>query len=437
MSLFSRMCLSTLTPAMSRMRHWSCPERLPTSCLDLDDPEDFLPPAPRSKEAEDLRDLETFGRVDLRLRVLAAWEERVLSLRQARKSKPRPEATNVTIVREEVRRDDKGTSSSHDLTTLCPPTKPPEACVDPPAPAAQPCDEVKLNLRISQNKESAPRVVLAVSSENSDPGTDRGTPCRQTRKERENFPSVGPDLTGPRQRVMSENVNCHGSGSGLTQLAGLRESSESERTLLTQSPPSLKCSYNYKPCLWLRPTPLLLFFCHLLPMLLSLCSSRITSSKSQALHSKKPPDKRVRSRVGRVTPCLWVTCILLSLVSPGACINVDQQFPISESYGQNNDDPVCADGILRGNININNKDEHTGMASLVKYENCSVVEGSISITSAVYAMTGFGNYSLPNYVQEHAALQSDLLWSHARPAQARYPLIWHNELNLELRHVPD
>ena len=397
MSLFYRMCLSTFTPAMSRMRHWSCPERLPTSCLDLDDSEDFLPPAPRSKEAEDLRDLEAFGRVDLRLRVLAAWEERVLSLRQARKSKPRPEAASVTIVREEVRRDDTGASSSHDLTTLCQPTKPPETCVNPPAPAAQPCDEVKLNLRISQNKESAPRVVLVVSSENSDPGTDRGTPCRQTRKERENFPSVGPDLTGPRQRVMSENVNCHGSGSGLTQHTGLRESSESERTLLTQSHPSLKCSY--KPRLWLRPTPLLLFYCHLLPMLLSLCSSRITSSKSQELHSKKPPDKRGRSRGGHVSPCFWVTCILLSLVSPGTCINVDQQFPISESYGQNNDDPVCADGILRGNININNKDEHTGMASLVKYENCSVVEGSISITSAVYEMTGFGNYSLPNLVE--------------------------------------
>ena len=131
-------------------------------------------------------------------------------------------------------------------------------------------------------------------------------------------------------------------------------------------------------------------------MLLSLCSSRITSSKSRKLHCKKPPDKR-----GHVSSCLWVTCILLSLVSPGACINVDQQFPVrlSESLGQVNDGPVCADGILRGNININNKDENTGMASLVKYENCSVVEGSISITSAVYEMTGFGNYSMPNLVE--------------------------------------
>ena len=395
------MCLSTFTPAMSRMRHWSCPERLPTSCLDFDDPENFLPPPPRSKEAEDLRDLETFGRVDLRLRVLAAWEERVLSLRQARKSKPRPEAASVPIVREEVRSSDNDTaSSSHDLTTSCHPTQPPETRDDTLAPTAPPCDEVKLNLRISQSKESAPRpaAVLSVSSENSDPGdlsaeTDRGTRSRQTRKEKENFPSAGPDVWGPRQRVMSENVNCHGSGSGLTQHSGLRESSDSERTLLTQSP-SLKCSY--KPRLWLRPTPLLLFLCHLLPMLLSLCSSRITSSKSQKLHCKKPPDKSVH-----VSSCLWVTCILLSLVSPGTCINVDQQFPVrlSESLGQDNDGPVCTDGILRGNININNKDEHTGMASLVKYENCSVVEGSISITSAVYEMTGFGNYSLPNLVE--------------------------------------
>ena len=393
------MCLSTFTPAISRMRHWSCPERLgdlaarlPASCLDVEDPEIFLPPA-RTKEAEDLRDPGTYDRVELRVRVLAAWEERVLSLRQTRRPKPRPEpssssSSSVTFVKNEVKED----CVSGDVMTT--PVRPPGSPSSPPPPD---CDSVKLNLRISQNKESAPRVVLVVSSENSDPGTDRGTPCRQTRKERENFPSVGPDLTGPRQRVMSENVNCHGSGSGLTQHTGLRESSESERTLLTQSHPSLKCSY--KPRLWLRPTPLLLFYCHLLPMLLSLCSSRITSSKSQELHSKKPPDKRGRSRGGHVSPCFWVTCILLSLVSPGTCINVDQQFPISESYGQNNDDPVCADGILRGNININNKDEHTGMASLVKYENCSVVEGSISITSAVYEMTGFGNYSMPNLVE--------------------------------------
>ena len=395
-----RMCLSTFAPAMSRMRHWSCPERLPTSCLDFDDPDNFLPPAPRSKEAEDLTDLETFGRVDLRLRVLAAWEERVLRLRQARKSRPRPEAASVTIVREEARSCDNDTPSSS------PPCQPSETRDHTPAPAVPPCDEVKLNLRNSQSKESAvPRAaaVLSVSSENRDPGdlsaqTDRGTRSRQTREEKENFPSAGPDLRGPRQRVMSENVNCHGSGPGLTQPSGLRESSESERTLLTQSP-SLICSF--KPRLLLMSTSLLVFLCHLLPMLLSLCSSRITSSKSQKLHCKKPPDKRTQSCNRQLSSCLWVTCILLSLVSPGTCINVDQQFPVrlSESLGQVSDGPVCADGILRGNININNKDEHTGMASLVKYENCSVVEGSISITSAVYEMTGFGNYSLPNLVE--------------------------------------
>ena len=83
------MCLSTFTPAMSRMRHWSCPERLPTSCLDFDDPENFLPPPPRSKEAEDLRDLETFGRVDLRLRVLATRVQRVSRRAAARVGKRR------------------------------------------------------------------------------------------------------------------------------------------------------------------------------------------------------------------------------------------------------------------------------------------------------------------------------------------------------------
>merc|ERR1719422_1624348 len=42
------------------------------------------------------------------------------------------------------------------------------------------------------------------------------------------------------------------------------------------------------------------------------------------------------------------------------------------------------------------------MVSLLKYENCSVVEGSISITSAVYEMKDWGEwgeYSLPKLVE--------------------------------------
>ena len=90
------MCLSTSLslamspgPAAARMRHWSCPERLGLE-LDSDLAEDSAQlcgrGAARCGEAEDV-----FSRVDLRVRVLAAWEERVLSLRQARRSKQRPE----------------------------------------------------------------------------------------------------------------------------------------------------------------------------------------------------------------------------------------------------------------------------------------------------------------------------------------------------------
>ena len=64
-------------------------------------------------------------------------------------------------------------------------------------------------------------------------------------------------------------------------------------------------------------------------------------------------------------------------------------------------DSVCPDGIYRGNINVNNKAEDTKMSSLEKYKNCSVVEGSISITSATYPMEegAVENYSLPNLVE--------------------------------------
>ena len=61
---------------------------------------------------------------------------------------------------------------------------------------------------------------------------------------------------------------------------------------------------------------------------------------------------------------------------------------------------LCTDGIFRGNIDINNKDENSAMSSLARYENCSVVEGSISITSAVYQPEQtVMNYSMPNLTE--------------------------------------
>jgi hypothetical protein len=59
---------------------------------------------------------------------------------------------------------------------------------------------------------------------------------------------------------------------------------------------------------------------------------------------------------------------------------------------------VCVDGVYRGNIDINNRDEESKMSILAKYVNCSVVEGSISITSAVYSNDDT-NYSMPNLIE--------------------------------------
>ena len=63
--------------------------------------------------------------------------------------------------------------------------------------------------------------------------------------------------------------------------------------------------------------------------------------------------------------------------------------------------PLCVDGVFRGNIDINNRDESSKMSSLAKYVNCSVVEGSISITAAVYPTTVNQdiNYSMPNLIE--------------------------------------
>ena len=410
------MCLSTFTPAMSRMRHWSCPERLgdlaarlPASCLDVEDPEIFLPPA-RTKEAEDLRDPGTYDRVELRVRVLAAWEERVLSLRQTRRPKPRPEpSSSVTFVKNEVKED----CVSGDVMTT--PVRPPGSPSSPPPPD---CESVKLNLRISHRKDSSATLSpepLSVSLQGGAENTCPGNPSL----------SESAFCHGPTQRPTNHgpvsSTRDHSrpfSGQRLVTPLTYSRSCDHSRPIEDHYPAPLntldqskagiqvchssKCSY--KPRLWLHPPArLLLFLCHLLPGLLSLCSSGIIGAKSRELRSKKPPDKQTRFArtpvtVGRVSPSLWVTCLLLSLASPGKCINVDDRY-LSESFGQVNEGPVCADGIYRGNININNKDEDTGMASLVKYENCSVVEGSISITSAVYEMKGFGNYSLPNLVE--------------------------------------
>ena len=102
----------------------------------------------------------------------------------------------------------------------------------------------------------------------------------------------------------------------------------------------------------------------------------------------------------------WIVGLLTVLIPSGFCIEIDgnqiSSSDIKNSNLQKEEGPICVDGIYRGNIHINNKDNSTSMVSLLKYENCSVVEGSISITSAVYEMKDWGEwgeYSLPKLVE--------------------------------------
>ena len=75
-------------------------------------------------------------------------------------------------------------------------------------------------------------------------------------------------------------------------------------------------------------------------------------------------------------------------------------------------EPICADGVFRGNIDINNRDDDSKMSSLARYINCSVVEGSISITSVLYSDKDT-NYSIPNLTEvvSHGALLLSLKYS--------------------------
>ena len=118
----------------------------------------------------------------------------------------------------------------------------------------------------------------------------------------------------------------------------------------------------------------------LLPILIKICSLR-----------KGPKKRHLSSQGFRLAQWSCVLALSLVCVSPVTSVTVET---VTSS------DELCPDGIYRGNININNKGEDTKMSSLKKFQNCRVVEGSISITSAIYPMEeGATNYSLPNLVE--------------------------------------
>ena len=153
-------------------------------------------------------------------------------------------------------------------------------------------------------------------------------------------------------------------------------------SLHRQSPPPALVpghlsSYSYSSTL----APWLLF-------ILSILSLSPQSQKQQrGLHGLQ---KAVSARPRRPPWLLLAASCFLLQTAP---ILAEELLAESSSEG-----PICTDGVFRGNIDINNRNEESKMSILAKYVNCSVVEGSISITSAIYNDQDT-NYSMPNLTE--------------------------------------
>ena len=305
--------------------------------------------------------LDDFSRVDIKsIRVLAAWERRLLCLREARSrktsSKPLHEQEDETTADALEDTVDDGVSfrtcSSRPVTDTDQLPSENNQVIRSSSINFQPCQKedhssIPPDLSSRCNNESDQH-----SSERN--GTwDNVAPCDS---------KVTPDWQESTGLTASDHHVKHVS---------------LQTTVTCQS----KSSYRLRNY----------FLCILLPILSTLSSVRINlSSSSRHRSCKKEPDK-----------LLLVSGLALLLFSPISCLQVGQE-PFLEPRPDLDNEPICSDGIYRGNININNKEEATKMSSLRKYWNCSVVEGSISITSAVYAMDReeeWHNVSLPNLVE--------------------------------------
>ena len=330
------------------MRHWSCPEKLSAVSSPLE--ENPLLSIRKSKEAEDCS--------GLRLRVLAPWEERVLLSRQLR----------LRLRKNKARQD--------------------LSCDDDEEDDDDDCDDVLRNNGEDRVENSNTSQTSPLSCKEFD--SFNNVFCEQMEKLDFNCDDKSPEPCSPdsksrrfregelsREETDENFENLRGKGTEGT--AGLEyfsnfKSPKKKVTVDTGSPdcaclfPSLLCDCSTGPSyVWL---PVLL-----LPLLIKMLTRRLSLSH-------RPPG-RARPGAGG-----WFSVILLTMLGLTGVTTLATS------------DSVCPDGIYRGNININNKADNTKMSSLEQYKNCSVVEGSISITSAIYPMEeGAANYSLPNLVE--------------------------------------
>ena len=371
------MCLSSL-PGLARVRHWSCPERLPSLSQD-----ELLLPV-RAKDAESLP----------RTPGLALWEDKVLSLRGSRGNKHRELLLERRLSQEEELEKDEGfelqllkESEKEDIVIteslqdrllrafLGTESQDKSDYGDP-----QPQDSLELDEWCLGNSSTG-RPLVDIIEEPS----PQESPWRA--------PSSSPDNKTPPLEPGAASL----SQSDEDLLQPLHDPSEPggpspwRQFLVSPSlPPKIKSdplpllcgplsSYSFLTSL----TSWLLLFLALWPPFIR--RSRTGHGAGNQMLS------RTRIRPRRPPWLLLATSCLLLHTTP-----ILAQMDLMDLTGP--EEPICADGVFRGNIDINNRDEDSKMSSLARYINCSVVEGSISITSALYSDEDT-NYSIPNLTE--------------------------------------
>lgn len=415
--------MSTFTPSLSRVRHWSCPDRLPSAFLDEDDP--FLT---QSKEAEDCL---IFSQSQSKPRVLASWEEKVLNNRESRKKKHRQHLEKIIIddsspikesedsiatARVEPCNTDPSILDIHSEQSCkansshsCDPFN-----VSTVNPTNEPSRLDLLSTHVISEKLPAPlkeksyletehSPFLASSNQyNLDDSSQLANRlnCENTLVIRNrhtidlqiSLQSSNQLLTIENSKVATAETNPTFSPHYIENLEAfcqkyIPESENVDSLTLTQevlcpTESYLPLSYSFS---WLVL---------MLPILIRLCSPKLKKKPKPGLHSRPTNHRKVLGIVPQVAKYSWIFGFAIFMISPVTSLSIIDH---GDNFG---DEILCADGVYRGNIDINNRDETTKMSSLKRYENCSVVEGSISITSALYsAGDSMMNYSMPNLTE--------------------------------------
>ena len=425
------MCLSSL-PGLARTRHWSCPEKLPSLCT-----EELLLPA-RSREAESLP----------RTPGLALWEEKVLNLRGSRSNKHRQllKERRQSRVEEPIKElhneteywQEKKETNGDDVEVAVEqlqerllraflgveeavPADRPQVPGDPGysllqehgaasgswldqdwteipqlpddwTQTQQLPDDWTETPHLPEDWTETPQLPEDwTHSPPPAPGTpEREPPCLPSPSLTQHRKPVDPGIESCERGVSLRGPADSGGPALPSQLSSRAElsplpcSPTARSDLLHPQPKqqgAIKSSYSFVTALvsWL--------------LLASAFSPPCWRRRARSSGGRGRASSTSQARPRR-PPWLLLAASYLLLQTPPALA----QLPFEEMEDKG---PLCVDGVFRGNIDINNRDESSKMSSLAKYVNCSVVEGSISITAAVYPTTVNQdiNYSMPNLIE--------------------------------------